>query len=497
MSFATSSFLIVSPAQSTEIIHSNLASNTVTILSITGNPQESLPVLSTHLRTDTSSEFTANPPANSTLLDSHTDLVRNASASTTLIPASLTAQVTAQDHLASLKESALSGDPIAQYQLAQRLEIGDGIQQSDDESKYWYSKAADQGHARAQYCLGMMFSQGRQIKNNFEQSAYWIGKAADQNYLPAQCYLGVLYASGRGVDQDDDMAVSCYRKAAEQGYPMAQFKLGLAYANGRGVPQDDVESARWYLQSALQGLAEAQSVLGVRFSTGRGVELDEQQAAHWYKEAAEQGHTNSRIYLQKCYRFGKGVDIDLKLATYWSLKAGFIDFGDTIQMVDEIESIELMAPVLKEFPEFHNVRKLLFSNTFLLSKQMKYFENFMGNNPCFTSLNFLHVCFDSSAVLVDRFLKTNTTVTELLFDEEFLDKNISEQIKNSLIHNNFIAHLRQNFQAQLTSPTSEYPLDLVSMLIERLIVIYVKLGHSLEKTQKAIDEFLLITSVKQ
>lgn len=493
MSFASSSFLTVSPAQSTEIIHSNLASNTDTKLSITGNPQESVPVLSTRVKADALSEFSVNPSENSTPLDSHTDLVRNASVSTAIAPV----QVTAQDHLASLKENALSGDSVAQFQLAQRLEIGDGIQQCDDESKVWYLKAAEQGHARAQYCLGLLYSQGRQIKQNFEKSVHWLRKSADQNYLPAQCYLGVIYASGRGVDQDDDMAVSCYRKAAEQGYPMAQFKLGLAYANGRGVLQDDAESARWYLKSALQGLAEAQSVLGVRFSTGRGVELDEQQAAHWYKKAAEQGHTNSRIYLQKCYRFGKGLDIDLKLATYWSLKAGFIDFGDTIQMVDEIESIELMESVFKEFPEFHNVRKLLFSNTFLLSKQMQYFENFMENNPRFTSLNFLHVCFDSSAVVVNRFLKTNTTVTELLFDEEFLDKNITIQIKDSLNKNTAIAQLKHYFQGKLRCPTSEYPLDLVSMMIDRLIVIYIKLGHSFEKTQKAIDEFLLIESVKQ
>lgn len=306
-----------------------------------------------------------------------------------------------------------------------------------------------------------------------------------------------MYASGRGVVQDDIEAFIWYRKAAQQGHARAQFKLGLAYANGRGVEKNDVEAVSWYLKAALQGLANAQSALAVRYSNGRGVDFDDRQAAYWYKKAAEQGHTMSCNNLQRCYREGKGVDLDLKLATYWSLKAGFKDGDDAIQMVDELESIELIASVFKEFPEFRNVKKLIFANPFLFPKQMVFFEAFMKDNPCFTSLDFLRVCFESSAPLLSLFLNSNITVTELLFDEEFLDKKIMDPMKNSLIQNSAITNLRQHFAMQLIQPTTEYPVELIALLIERMIVLYLKLDHTKEKTQEAMNEFLLIASVRQ
>lgn len=493
MSFATTAMPKVTPTQTLQINQPDLLTQSDASLASGENQESSEPKISIKKKAESAVGLLVNSNESQAVLESHTAPSCNSSVSTS----AAAEQSPHKSQLVLLQASAFSGNSTAQYDLGQCFEFGISVKKNHDEAKCWYLRAAEQGHVRAQYCLGLLYSQGRQIVQDYEQAVYWFRKAADQNDPCSQCNLGAMYASGRGVDQDDDEALLLYTKAALQGHARAQFKLGLAFANGRGVEQNDMEAVSWYLKAAQQGLANAQSALAVRYSTGRGVDLDDHQAAYWYKKAAEQGHAMACNNLQKCYREGKGVELDLKLATYWSLKAGFNDGDVAIQMVDELESIELIASVLKEFPEFRNVRKLVFANPFLFPKQIVFFEAFMKENPCFTSLDFLRVCFDSSAPLLSQFLKSNITVTQLLFDEEFIDKKIMDPIKNSLIQNSAITYLRQHFAMQLTQPTTEYPVELVALLIEHMIVLYLKFGHSKEKTQEAMDEFLLIASVKQ
>ena len=56
--------------------------------------------------------------------------------------------------LADLREGARQGDDSAQFNLAVKYEIGEGVPEDDEEAARWYRLAAEQGHAPAQYSLG-------------------------------------------------------------------------------------------------------------------------------------------------------------------------------------------------------------------------------------------------------------------------------------------------------------------------------------------------------
>ena len=80
----------------------------------------------------------------------------------------------------SIQNSALDGNPQAQYELGQMYEFGRGVGQDYSEAMEWYLKAANQDFAQAQYAIGLLYEQGRGVKANATTAAKWYSKAANQ-----------------------------------------------------------------------------------------------------------------------------------------------------------------------------------------------------------------------------------------------------------------------------------------------------------------------------
>jgi TPR repeat protein len=112
-------------------------------------------------------------------------------------------------------------DPEAQFLLAKRYAIGDGVRNDPAEAAKWYRKAADQGHAGAQYLLGVCYDRGKGVPENRAEAFYW------------------------------------YRKSANRGYSMAQVTLGCGYELGIGVPKDKVAAYMWFDLAVKSGDASA------------------------------------------------------------------------------------------------------------------------------------------------------------------------------------------------------------------------------------------------
>ena len=55
-----------------------------------------------------------------------------------------------------LLERAQGGDPISQNKLGVMYRRGDGVPQNNKAALYWYTQAAEQGHAQAQKNLDRM-----------------------------------------------------------------------------------------------------------------------------------------------------------------------------------------------------------------------------------------------------------------------------------------------------------------------------------------------------
>jgi uncharacterized protein len=81
----------------------------------------------------------------------------------------------------------------------------------------WWRLAKD-GDAKAQASLGFMYYSGKGVRRDDEQSLYWFRRAADAGQPTAQFFLGMQYFYGRGVPRDLAQAYSWCDIALSNGY---------------------------------------------------------------------------------------------------------------------------------------------------------------------------------------------------------------------------------------------------------------------------------------
>jgi TPR repeat protein len=219
------------------------------------------------------------------------------------------------------RKAAEQGDRVAQYNLGDIYDHGQGVSKDTVAAFGWFRKAADQGHAEAQAILGRMYANGEVVATNPVEAVKWSRKAAEQGHRHAQCNLANAYAKGNGVSKDQSEAIKWYRLAADQDHSGAQASLGHIYLNGDGVPRDEAKAARWFQKAAEQGDADAQANLGQMFQDGIGVSKDGFEAMKWFRLAAEQGHSDAQNNLGNIYAAGNLVPQNPLQAAEWHRKA--------------------------------------------------------------------------------------------------------------------------------------------------------------------------------
>ncbi len=161
----------------------------------------------------------------------------------------------------------------------------------------WFSKAAEQGHAKAQRRLAMLYHNGEGVEVNNEQAFKWASKAGAQGDAEALTLLGTLYFAGEGTSANPGHAVELFTQAANAGDSLACEMLGAANLNGTGTPKDVLAALKWYTRAADHGRVNAQYVLGYLYSNGGEVAVNYPLANHWLLQAAIQGHAVAKINL--------------------------------------------------------------------------------------------------------------------------------------------------------------------------------------------------------
>ena len=114
-------------------------------------------------------------------------------------------------------------------------------------------RAAERGDASAQFKLALRYDVGEGVPQDYAEAVKWLRRAADQDFVKAQYNLGCMYDSGQGVSQNHAEAAKWFRKAAEHGYASAQKNLGAKYGRGQGVPQNNIEAYVWSSVAAISG----------------------------------------------------------------------------------------------------------------------------------------------------------------------------------------------------------------------------------------------------
>lgn len=153
----------------------------------------------------------------------------------------------------ALRQAALAGNPVAQFEVAARLTEGRGVPQNLQVAVKWYELAAKNGLAPAQYRLGSLYEKGQGVVRDTKAAADWYSKAADVGNAKAMHNLAVLYAEGGLGQPDYNNAARWFQKAADLGVRDSQYNLGILYARGLGVPRDLTASYKWFAIAAAAG----------------------------------------------------------------------------------------------------------------------------------------------------------------------------------------------------------------------------------------------------
>lgn len=117
------------------------------------------------------------------------------------------------------KTKPVPADPKAIYQLAHKLDTGQGVRRNEVLAFKWYRRAAELGHAAAQRELGSMYDAGRGVAENDVEAKRWYFAAAFQGDAQAQFMLGKYHSS------HEKGALSWLWQAANQGHAEAITEL--------------------------------------------------------------------------------------------------------------------------------------------------------------------------------------------------------------------------------------------------------------------------------
>lgn len=162
--------------------------------------------------------------------------------------------------------AAYRDHPKAQFHFAYLL--WEGIDRASTNSERyaardWFSLAsrqllemAGEGDPEAQYMLGYLYGTGKAFAIDRAESKIWFHRAAEQGHAKAQYELGRLYQGKYGPQYDDKdfaEALKWFHLAADSGYPAAQYHLGEAYRWGTlGLSADNIEAMVWYESAAAK-----------------------------------------------------------------------------------------------------------------------------------------------------------------------------------------------------------------------------------------------------
>ena len=306
---------------------------------------------------------------------------------------------------------AEAGDALAQYEVSELLEWGQGVPVNLPRAFEWAKKSAAAGHALGRFRVGLMYRFGTGVEPDENKSNEFLKQAAPglpalvkSGNATAARALGLLhyrgwgglemdktaalkifeqaakagdpfsmsemadqYWDGLGARRDRDRARKLYREMlpmlmtlGEQGNVRAMFVAGNIWASHRHGRRDYEEAIRWQRPAAEQGFAQAQFMLGARYSKGQGVALNDVLAMEWYRKAAAQGNSgaiNNIGWMLGYGRAGEGAANPDKAIDHYRRAA---ERGNAVsqnnvglRLKNEGDTEEEKAAILKERFQWH------------------------------------------------------------------------------------------------------------------------------------------------
>jgi capsular exopolysaccharide synthesis family protein len=219
-------------------------------------------------------------------------------------------------------------------------------------------------------------------------------------------------------------------------------------------------------------------------------------------KAAKQGHRIAQFSLASFHAKNSEKNNDLISSGYQLLKSGLHPDSKSIILygLPGIDSdisglVKLFPEILVKFPEFKQVNSIVFNYSYISAEKFSAIAELVRSNTALVNLCFMgNKLKNDDALLLAKALENNTALIELTFLGQ-IDENIENQLLKSLGQNRSIAKLRQYMLDHPIKRSDVLPLEVLNIIIDKMIVSYLKRGHSFDYTKIAIEEYLVSVAI--
>ncbi|MDG1287756.1 MAG: hypothetical protein P8P30_09380 [Rickettsiales bacterium] len=201
------------------------------------------------------------------------------------------------DPLTAMIKQARSGDAVAAFKYAERLQRGlPGEKPNFKLAAHWFKISAQQGNADAAIILADMYTNGdvtpptpTATKEMYAYGYRLLKSEAEKGRPSAATRLGLMFFHGQGVEPDANLAIKWLQRGVELGSPQAKLALGrLTIWNS--TPGYTSEQALEMLHDAAEGgLGSAWLYIGLAYSGAFGGRINHPRAVEAFRMAHESG----------------------------------------------------------------------------------------------------------------------------------------------------------------------------------------------------------------
>lgn len=150
------------------------------------------------------------------------------------------------DAVAHDEQSAEGNDPAALFILANRYEVGKGVEKDLNKSFSLCKRAADMGYAPAQYTVAMYYGRGQGTAKDDKEAFNYLLKSAKQDCDMAYGALANCYYWGKGTAVNYPEARYWGEKGVEKDDSTACYIMGCYYYKGNANSPDYVKALNYF-----------------------------------------------------------------------------------------------------------------------------------------------------------------------------------------------------------------------------------------------------------
>lgn len=215
-------------------------------------------------------------------------------------------------------EAADIGSPKAKLRLSTMYRQGQGVEKNPKKAFTLLLDASKANYAPAQAALSSFYKRGLGTERDEAKSKFWLSKAAENgNHISKVLYSTLLQQTNAEAGQVQ-LAKQYLNEVKEDATPQELYSIAYSFAHGLLLPEDNAKAMEWAEAAAKKGQVHAMYLLGECYWK----EKDYKQAAFWFEKAAEKGLVAAQLQTGRLYRDGTpDVKPDISKAVKWLEKS--------------------------------------------------------------------------------------------------------------------------------------------------------------------------------